>query len=256
MHYVCPDYHLRLSDEGFPLSTGLLRGFVGSYGEFRGVPGIPGIPGHYGGTRISGLYATLRHECAYMGQHMIMAMNCACGSHEAAALHSPPAVIMSGHLLQAFMMQLKLQRPAAQRTRFQSLLGCGPRKTLIRHVGARRSVDVARTAANNNSSHGRHTGPRPRLGLRASATATQHQLHHHHHHYHHHHHPKPPTPAAAAIGIQNTATTTIRHNNNNSDDCRNNNVQHREHQGKLKNSVELERNKNIKKMSECVLKDD
>ncbi|KMZ09874.1 uncharacterized protein Dsimw501_GD27108, isoform A [Drosophila simulans] len=52
----------------------------------------------------------------------------ACGSHEAAALHSPPAAIMSGHLLQAFMMQLKLQRPAAQRTRFQSQLGCGHEK--------------------------------------------------------------------------------------------------------------------------------
>lgn len=128
--------------------------------------------------------------------------------------------------------------------------GLRPRKTLIRHVGARRSVDVARTAANNNSSHGRHTGPRPRLGLRlvpqphstttatnnTTTTTTT---------------PKPPTPAAAIVR-QNTATTTTisRHNNNNNDDCWNNNVQQQKHQGKLKNSVELERNKNIKKMSE------
>nr|DAA03345.1 TPA_inf: HDC19048 [Drosophila melanogaster] len=129
--------------------------------------------------------------------------------------------------------------------------GLRPRKTLIRHVGARRSVDVARTAANNNSSHGRHTGPRPRLGLRlvpqphstttatnnTTTTTTT---------------PKPPTPAAAIVR-QNTATTTTisRHNNNNNDDCWNNNVQQQKHQGKLKNSVELERNKNIKKMSEA-----
>ncbi|KAI8035079.1 hypothetical protein M5D96_012172 [Drosophila gunungcola] len=53
---------------------------------------------------------------------MLRGVELACGSHEAAAFYSLPAVIMPGHLLQAFMMQLR-QQPAAQRTRFKSLPG-------------------------------------------------------------------------------------------------------------------------------------
>lgn len=52
------------------------RGIWGIVGELRRIPWSSGYSGHSGGTRISGLYATLRHECAYMGHHMIMAMNC------------------------------------------------------------------------------------------------------------------------------------------------------------------------------------
>jgi len=93
-------------------------------------------------------------------------------------------------------------------------------KTLIRHVGARRSVDVAWTAPDNS-----HTGPWPRLRL-------------------------VPQPHSTTSNIKASTTTTTRHYNNNNNNNRNNDTSNNKqlkYPEKLKNSVELNGNKTSRK---------